>query len=301
MSASRLPQGGRIDRSKPINFSWDKKTVKGFAGDTLASAMMASGETVFGRSFKYHRPRGIMSAGVEESGAIVTVGSSSRRDPNVKATTQEIYEGLEAFGQNAWPNVRTDLGAVNSLMSRFFSAGFYYKTFMGVPPMEWGKGTGIWMQYEKLIRKAAGMGVASREPDPDSYEHGHKFCDVLVVGSGPAGLAAAVRAAESGLDVLLVEQDYEAGGDYLNQISPDAEEKRQSALKALHAAGATVMTRTTAFGLYDYSVAGLLERVTDHLADPAPHTPRQRFLTVRAKHTIPVSYTHLTLPTICSV
>lgn len=286
MSASRLPQGGRIDRSKPINFSWDKKTVKGFAGDTLASAMMASGETVFGRSFKYHRPRGIMSAGVEESGAIVTVGSSSRRDPNVKATTQEIYEGLEAFGQNAWPNVRTDLGAVNSLMSRFFSAGFYYKTFMGVPPMEWGKGTGIWMQYEKLIRKAAGMGVASREPDPDSYEHGHKFCDVLVVGSGPAGLAAAVRAAESGLDVLLVEQDYEAGGDYLNQISPDAEEKRQSALKALHAAGATVMTRTTAFGLYDYSVAGLLERVTDHLADPAPHTPRQRFLTVRAKHTI---------------
>ena len=286
MSASRLPQGGRIDRSSSINFSWDKKTVKGFAGDTLASALMASGETVFGRSFKYHRPRGIMSCGVEESGAIVTVGSGSRRDPNVKATTQEIYEGLEAYGQNAWPSVRTDFGAVNSLMSRFFSAGFYYKTFMGIPPMEWGKGTGIWMQYEKLIRKAAGMGVASREPDPDSYEHGHKFCDVLVVGSGPAGLAAAVRAAESGLDVLLVEQDYEAGGDYLNQTSPDAEEKRQSALKALQAAGATVMTRTTAFGLYDYSVAGLLERVTDHLADPSPHTPRQRFLTVRAKHTI---------------
>ena len=286
MSASRLAEGGRIDRDAQINFQWDKKTVSGFAGDTLASALMASGEAILGRSFKYHRPRGIMSAGVEESGAIVTVGSGDRRDPNVRATTQEIYNGLVASGQNAWPNVRTDLGAVNSLLSRFFSAGFYYKTFMGIPPMEWGKGTGIWMQYEKLIRKAAGMGVASREPDPDSYEHGHLFCDLLVVGSGPAGLAAAVKAARTGLDVLLVEQDFEAGGDYLNQTSTEAEQKRSNALAELEKAGARVMVRTTAFGLYDYGVAGLLERVTDHLADPAPHTPRQRFLTVRAKHTI---------------
>jgi len=244
VSASRLPQGGRIDRSKTISFSWDKNTFSGFHGDTL----------IFGRSFKYHRPRGIMSAGVEESGAIVTVGSGNRRDPNVKATMQELYDGLAASGQNAWPNVRTDVGAVNNLMSRFFSAGFYYKTFMGIPPMEWGKGTGIWMQYEKLIRKAAGMGVASREPDPDTYEHGHRFCDLLVVGSGPAGLAAAVKAAEAGLDVLLVEQDYELGGDYLNQTSPDAEAKRLAAVDALAAAGATVLTRTTAFGLYDYGL-----------------------------------------------
>ena len=286
MSVSRLPDGGRIDRSTPVNFKWDKQNFSGFAGDTLASALMASGETIFGRSFKYHRPRGVMSAGVEESGAIVTVGRDDRRDPNVKATTQEIYEGLNASGQNAWPNVRTDIGAVNNLMSRFFSAGFYYKTFMGIPPMEWGKGTGIWMQYEKLIRKAAGMGVASREPDPDTYEHGHRFCDVLVVGSGPAGLAAAVKASLAGLDVLLVEQDFELGGDYLNQSTPEAELTRTAALKALKDAGATVMTRTTAFGLYDYGVAGLLERVTDHLADPPQHTPRQRFLTVRAKHTI---------------
>ena len=217
MSASRLAEGGRIDRNSPVSFKWDKKKVSGFAGDTLASALMAEGETIFGRSFKYHRPRGIMSAGVEESGAIVTVGKGNRRDPNVRATTQEIYNGLVASGQNAWPNVRTDIGAVNNLMSRFFSAGFYYKTFMGIPPMEWGKGTGVWMQYEKLIRKAAGMGVASRQPDPDSYEHGHLFCDLLVVGSGPAGLAAAVKAARSGLDVLLVEQDFEAGGDYLTR------------------------------------------------------------------------------------
>jgi len=286
VSASRLAEGGRIDRNTQVNFQWDKKSVSGFAGDTLASALMASGETILGRSFKYHRPRGIMSAGVEESGAIVTVGSGDRRDPNVRATTQEIYNGLVASGQNAWPNVRTDFGAVNGLMSRFFSAGFYYKTFMGIPPMEWGKGTGVWMQYEKLIRKAAGMGVASREPDPDSYEHGHLFCDLLVVGSGPSGLAAAVKAARTGLDVLLVEQDFEIGGDYLNQSSTEAGQKRKNAILELEKAGARVMVRTTAFGLYDYGVAGLLERVTDHLADPAPHTPRQRFLTVRTKHTI---------------
>ncbi len=286
MSASRLPAGGRIDRDQPIEFHWDNRKLKGFKGDTLASALMANGESILGRSFKYHRPRGIMSAGVEESGAIVTVGRGNRRDPNVKATTQEIFNGLQAKGQNAWPNVRTDLGSVNGLFSRFFSAGFYYKTFMGIPPMEWGKGTGIWMQYEKLIRKAAGMGVASREPDPDIYDHGHMFCDVLVVGSGPAGLAAAVAAAEGGLDVVLVEQDFEIGGDYLNQSSTEAERKRSSQISALKKLGARVMTRTTAFGLYDYGVAGLLERVTDHVAVPAVEIPRQRFLTLRTKHTI---------------
>jgi len=286
VSASRLPQGGRIDRSRTLEFKWDNRKYQGYSGDTLASALMAGGETIFGRSFKYHRPRGIMSAGVEESGAIVTVGRGDQRDPNVKATTQEIYNGLVASGQNAWPNVRTDLGAVNGLMSRFFAAGFYYKTFMGIPPMEWGKGTGIWMQYEKLIRKAAGMGAASRLPDPDTYEHGHLFCDVLIVGSGPAGLAAAVAAAKAGLDVLLVEQDFEIGGDYLSQSSTEAEPKRLAAIKELEQAGARVMTRTTAFGLYDYGVAGLLERVTDHLSEAPAHTPRQRFLTVRAQHTI---------------
>ena len=286
MSASRLLQGGRIDRSRTLEFKWDNRKYQGYSGDTLASALMAGGETIFGRSFKYHRPRGIMSAGVEESGAIVTVGRGDQRDPNVKATTQEIYNGLVASGQNAWPNVRRDLGAVNGLMSRFFAAGFYYKTFMGIPPMEWGKGTGIWMKYEKLIRKAAGMGAASRLPDPDTYEHGHLFCDVLIVGSGPAGLAAAVATAKAGLDVLLVEQDFEIGGDYLSQSSTEAEPKRLAAIKELEQAGARVMTRTTAFGLYDYGVAGLLERVTDHLSEAPAHTPRQRFLTVRAQHTI---------------
>ena len=287
MSATRLPAGGIIDRSKRLEFRWDNRKLSGYQGDTLASALMAGGETILGRSFKYHRPRGIMSAGVEESGAIVTVGVSHRRDPNVRATTQELYNGLMASGQNAWPNVRHDMGAVNGLFGRFFSAGFYYKTFMGVPPLEWGKkGTGIWMQYEKLIRRAAGMGTASRAPDPDTYEHGHLFCDVLVVGAGPAGLAAAIACAKAGLDVVVAEQDFETGGDYLSQSSTDAIAKRDAAVAELKAAGARLMTRTTVFGLYDYNVAGLLERVTDHLDSPDRHLPRQRFITLRAKYTI---------------
>lgn len=287
MTASRIDGVSAIDRNKPLSFTWDNRSYTGYSGDSLASALLANGETIVGRSFKYHRPRGIMSAGVEESGAMVTIGISHRRDANVKATTQELYDGLIAHGQNAWPNVRRDLGAVNNLMSRFFAAGFYYKTFMGIPPFEWWKkGTGIWMQYEKLIRRAAGMGRASRDPDPDHYEHGHLFCDVLVVGSGPSGLAAARKCAEQGLDVLLVEQDFEFGGDYLNQGGADALNRRNDNIQALENAGARLMNRTTAFGLYDYGVAGLLQRVTDHLPNPDKHLPRQRFLTVRAKHTI---------------
>ena len=282
MSAARLPAGGRIDRKRGLTFTWDGKRMQGYAGDTLASALLANGEKILGRSFKYHRPRGVMSAGVEESGAIVSVGEGSRHEPNVKATTQELYEGLTAKGQNAWPNVRFDAGAVSNLFSRFFSAGFYYKTFMGVPPFEWGRGTGIWMLYEKLIRKSAGMGSASREADPDCYDHAHGFCDVLVVGSGPAGLNAALAAAEQGQDVILVEQDFELGGDFLNSANPDLEARRRSLVSSLGEAGVRMMTRTTAFGLYDHGTVGLLERVTDHLADKSGKKPRQRFWTVRA-------------------
>lgn len=286
MTARRLATGGRIDRSAPVSFTWDGRQLNGFQGDTLASALMANGERVLGRSFKYHRPRGVMSAGVEESGAIVTVGSGARTEPNTKATMQELFEGLEARGQNAWPNVRNDFGAVSGLFSRFFSAGFYYKTFMGLPPFEWGRGTGIWMQYEKLIRKAAGMGSASSKADPDCYDHAHGFCDVLVVGAGPAGLNAAITAAKAGMDVLLVEQEFELGGDLLNHAAQDSEALRLSLIADAKQAGVRMMTRTTSFGLYDYGTAGLLERVTDHLPNPGRHQPRQRFWTVRADATI---------------
>ena len=290
MTAQRLPEGGRINREKVIGFSWDGKSMAGFDGDTLASALLANNQQVLGRSFKYHRPRGIMSAGVEESGAIMTVGEGARQEPNVKATMQELYPGLVATGQNAWPSVRYDIGSVNNLFGRFFSAGFYYKTFMGPRirglPKGWGGGTGFWMQCEKLIRRAAGMGTASRKPDPDSYDHAHGFCDVLVAGAGPAGLSAALVCAKAGLDVLLVEQDCELGGDLLNQTDGESEKQRTGLIASLEKAGVRVMTRTTVFGLYDYGVAGLLERVTDHIATPAPHSPRQRFWTIRARQTI---------------
>jgi len=282
MTAQRLEKGGQIDRTKTLGFTWEGKKYFGFQGDTLASALMVNNIKIIGRSFKYHRPRGIMSAGVEESGALVTIGSDDRRDPNVRASTQELYEGLIASGQNAFPNVNFDLGAISNLFNRFFAAGFYYKTFMGIPPFEWGSGTKIWMFYEKFIRNAAGMGKASRKPDPDKYEHAHNFCDVLVVGSGPAGIAAALNAAELKLDVILVEQDSELGGSELNESSSNIDQK----VLALKEAGVKIMTRTTAFGLYDYGVAGLLERITDHQSLPSEYDPRQRFWTVRTKHII---------------
>ena len=191
MSGYRLPSGGRVDRRRNVNFTWDSTRHVGHAGDTVASALMAHGIRVLGRSFKYHRPRGVMSAGVEESGAIVSLWSGERRITNVKATTAEIVEGLEVHGQNAWPSVRWDIGAVNNALGRFFGAGFYYKTFFGIT----GRGTWEWMQFEKFIRRAAGMGRATDQPDPDHYETVHDHCDVLVVGSGPAGLAAARAAA----------------------------------------------------------------------------------------------------------
>ena len=207
MKSVRLKNYGKINKDKVISFSWNNKKYQGFEGDTLASALLANNIGVVGRSFKYHRPRGIFSSGVEESGALVTIGSKDKRDPNVRATSQELYDGLRARGQNAFPNVNFDLGEINNYLSRFFAVGFYYKTFMGIPPFEWGKGTTIWMLFEKLIRRAAGMGTASRLPDPDSYEHAHDFCDVIVIGSGPSGIAAAIEAAEKKLDVILIEQD----------------------------------------------------------------------------------------------
>ena len=282
MTSVRKEKYGKINRDKVLGFTWDNKEYFGYEGDSLASALLANNIKIVGRSFKYHRPRGVMSCGVEESGALVTIGSGSKADPNVRATTQELYSGLIAKGQNAFPNVNYDFGGINNYLSRFFAAGFYYKTFMGLPPFEWGSGTSIWMFFEKIIRKAAGMGKLSRLADPDSYEHAHDFCDILIVGSGPAGIAAAKEAADKKLDVILVEQDSLLGGDQIAEKEFDTN-KTLDELKNL---GVRVMNRTTAFGLYDNCVIGLIERITDHIYYDKKEIPRQRFWTIRAKHII---------------
>ncbi|MEM0945134.1 MAG: 2Fe-2S iron-sulfur cluster-binding protein, partial [Pseudomonadota bacterium] len=248
MSGYRLAAGGTgISRGTPLQFTWDGEKCYGVAGDSLASALIACGKTVVARGFKYHRPRGVMGAGPEEGGAIVTVGEGARREPNAKAPCVELFDGLSASGQNAWPNVRRDIGQINDVLSRFFSAGFYYKTFMGL-----GRGTWEWMQFEKVIRQAAGMGRASHEADPDAYEWVHDFCDVLVVGAGPAGLAAAEACVAAGLDVMVVEQDFALGGYALSardgiegHAAPD-----WAAAQISRLSGARVLPRTTAFGLY---------------------------------------------------
>lgn len=255
-SPMRLSDGGVINRAETLKFSFDGKEYAGHPGDSLASALLANDVKIVGRGFKYHRPRGVMSAGQEEGGAILTVGTGARREPNVKATMQPLFNGLESFGQNAWPSVARDVGRINDFGSRFLGAGFYYKTFFGLRG-----GTKDWMLFEKLIRKAAGMGVASREPDPAHYETGHASCDILVVGSGPAGLAAAKQAAETGLDVILAEQDFAFGGDYLSQ--PGGASTADETVEKLAALGVTMMLRTQVFGLYDGCVAGLIESVTD--------------------------------------
>jgi sarcosine oxidase subunit alpha len=285
MTGLRLASGGRVDRAAPLPFAWDGRPMTGLKGDSLASALMASGERIVGRGFKYHRPRGIMSAGVEEGGAVVSLHRGARRIANAKAPCVELTAGLEAFGQNAWPSVRFDLGRVNDLLGRFFAAGFYYKTFFGVT----GRGTWEWMQFEKLIRRAAGMGTAAREPDPDWYETAHDHCDLLVVGSGPAGLAAAEAAADAGLDVILADQDFDLGGDLLGAAGPVGEivaEDWRAARLARLAGAARLMPRTTVFGLYDGVVAGLIERVTEGMADPSPHLPRERLRIVRARRIV---------------
>jgi sarcosine oxidase subunit alpha len=189
-----LATGGLIDRNKPMGFTFDGAALKGFAGDTLASALLANDVRLFGRSFKYHRPRGVWGAGSEEPNALVELRSGARREPNTRATTIELFDGLNAASQNRWPSLHFDVIAVNSLLSPVLSAGFYYKTFMW-PASFWEK------VYEPLIRRAAGLGRAALEPDPDRYAKRHIFCDILVVGGGVAGLTAALAAGRAGARV----------------------------------------------------------------------------------------------------
>ena len=281
MTDFRRPTGGRIDRNKPLPFTFDGRTYTGFSGDTLASALLANGVKLIGRSFKYHRPRGIVTAGVEEPTGLVTLRSGGRREPNVSAPMAELYEGLEARSQNAWPSPAFDVLALNGLFKPFLAAGFYYKTFMG--PFQKS-----WMWYEPWIRRAAGLGVAASEPDPDVYEKVNMFTDVLVVGGGPAGLSAALAAARANARVLLAEQMPELGGALLNEPAGSAADAwlKEIVSELTSLPNVTILTRTTVFGAYDGGAFGLVERVADHKAEPDPGEPRQRYIVLRAARAV---------------
>ena len=279
----RAPQGGLIDRGRTISFAFDGRRYEGHPGDTLASALLANGVRLVGRSFKYHRPRGIYSAGPEEPNALVRLRTGARAEPNTRATMIELYDGLEAESQNRWPSIAVDLWAANNLLSPLFPAGFYYKTFMGP--------RGAWMFYERYIRKAAGLGIAPQAPDPDHYEKRHAHCDVLVVGGGPAGLAAALAAGRTGARVVLADETAAFGGQLKREHIPidgrpplEWVGRAMSELQDLP--NVTLLSRTTAFGYYDHNLLALAERVADHVPEPPPYTPRGRLWLVRARQVV---------------
>ena len=274
----RLPTGGRIERAQRADFFYNGQTVTAFAGDTVASALLAAGHRVVARSFKYHRPRGIVGAGVEECNALMGVGVGAQHEPNLPATLVSAHAGLQVFTQNAWPSVHWDWRAINGWFSPLFSAGFYYKTFMG--PF---KGTRAWMFFEEHIRRAAGIGRTDESADEQRYDAQHDHVDLLVVGSGPAGLRAALSAASTGLDVMLVEQDSDFGGSLLLQAPGSAwDQWRIAALAQLRASPRVQMLqRSTAFGLYDGHTMGVVELAAPGRHDPALGEPKQRLRTVR--------------------
>lgn len=289
MRSFRTGEGGRIDRSKPIGFTFDGKTYAGFAGDTLASALLANGVHLVARSFKYHRPRGIFSAGAEEPNALVRVGDGARALPNTRATQVELYEGLAAYSQNNWPSLRFDAGAAANLFSRLLPAGFYYKTFMRPKRM--------WQWYERRIRRAAGMGRAPDAPDPDLYDKRHAHCDVLIVGGGPAGLSAALAAGQTGARVILADEQSEFGGTLLGETGKlggaSAADWAADAVAELSAMPEVrLLPRATVFGYYDHNYLGIAERVADHLPEPPAGTPRQRLWKVRAKQVVLAAGSH---------
>ncbi|MFM5893850.1 MAG: 2Fe-2S iron-sulfur cluster-binding protein [Novosphingobium sp.] len=274
MSGFRLGEGGRIDRSRPVNFSFDGVTYQGYAGDTLASALLANGVLLFGRSFKYHRPRGLLGAGSEEPNALVSVSRGpGRHTPNLRATAVEIYEGLSATSQNRWPSLKTDLGAINDRLGMFLPAGFYNKTFMW-PRSFWDK------LYEPLIRRAAGLGEAPSEEDPDHYGATYAHCDLLIVGAGPAGIDAALEASGTAKRVILIDEQDEPGGGAL--ADPALWPWLKESLKDLAAApNVTMLSRTTAFGYYHDNFIGAVERLTDHQAEIG-HGAREKLWRIRA-------------------
>ncbi len=262
----RVAGKGLIDRTQEVKFRFDDTLYRGFEGDTLASALLANDVRLVARSFKYHRPRGILTAGSEEPNALVTVGSGAATDPNVRATVQEIYSGLEARSQNAWPSVVWDAMAINDLAAPFLGAGFYYKTFMW-PRAFWEK------LYEPVIRRAAGLGAVGPVKDADHYEKAYAFCDLLVIGAGPAGLMAALVAARSGAQVILADEDARMGGrlnaETLRVDGQNGSDWAASVIAELDAMdNVRLMSRTTVTGAYDGGTYGALERVSHHCDIP---------------------------------
>jgi sarcosine oxidase subunit alpha len=280
----RLPAGGRIDRSRSVRFTFDGRPCTGHPGDTLASALLANGVQLVARSFKYHRPRGIMGAGAEETNAFVQLGRAAAAEPNVNATRLELFDGLEARSVNCWPSVQHDFGAAADRLSAFLPAGFYYKTFM------WP--ARAWRFYEHFIRRAAGIGSAPDGADPDRYEKRFDHYDIAVIGGGPAGLAAALAAGRSGARVLLADEQSEFGGRLLSDsehIDGAAAsgwlDRTVAELEAMP--NVRLLTRTTATSYLDHNLLVLVERVTDHLGAAAPpHLPRQRLWKVRARQVV---------------
>ncbi len=282
---NRLDSGGRIDRDTPLSFTFDGETLQGYAGDTVASALLANGISLIGRSMKLHRPRGIVAAGAEDPNAIVQVGRGATTVPDIRATQAELYDGMEVRSINCWPSRKLDVGAATQLLSPFLPAGFYYKTFKW-PPSWWQR------VYEPAIRRAAGLGKAPTEPDPDRYDKVNRHCDVLVVGAGPAGLAAALEAGRRGARVIICDEQPELGGQLLGNREyidgrPGAEWVQGAVDELAGLEEVTLLPRTTAFGHYDHGFVSLLERVTDHLGPTAPgRGPRQRQWRVRARQVV---------------
>ncbi|MEP5761353.1 MAG: sarcosine oxidase subunit alpha family protein [Litoreibacter sp.] len=276
----RLTTGGRlIDRTKPMKFTFNGKTLRGVKGDTLASALLANDQLLMGRSFKYHRPRGVMSSGAEEPNALFNLGKGGRFEPNARATTTELFDGLISQTQNHFPSLEFDVGVLNNYAARLLPAGFYYKTFIH-PRAAWKH------VFEPIIRKSAGLGAAPTEKDADSYEHFNVFVDVLIVGGGVAGLQSARIAGEAGLKVLLVEQTAHWGGrapvDGGKIDGMPADEWISSAVQDIeNMPNVTLQRRCMGSGIYDHGYALAYERITDHA--PNPDLPRHRLWRIRAK------------------
>ena len=286
----RLAQGGRIDRERPLRFTFNGAELTGYAGDTLASALLANGVRLIGRSFKYHRPRGIVAEGVEEPNALVQLGQGASGEPNARATQVELHEGLVAQSQNCWPNVDFDIGAINGHLSFLLPAGFYYKTFMW--PKKW------WMKYERFIRRAAGLGRAPTGPDPDIYDKRFAHCDVLVIGSGLGGLAAAEAATKAGARVIIADDRPEPGGRLTGtrtviDDAPSIEWVDRTVSVIEDAPDALRLQRTTALGYYDHNFLTLLERCGDHRTPARSGSRiRLRLWKVRAKQVVLATGAH---------